>query len=556
MAVILMLLLVVMCDAQAQQVQPTGSAVAEKTTIKATLNTLKAIVRTEQFLLERIQEISKSIESTQSESGRLELSKQESQLRQELLATRKSFSEIAAENDISVLKGKSKGGFDLKNEVLFLLEPALKEIKRMTNDVRKKSELREKLGIYNERLPVADSAIANLNALLSATDDNQLRVALGERMRQWRHQQTLLETDRQSILLQLDKLEAKEVSFTQATQTYLKNFFQHRGLYLLIAMLVVAAVITLSRLSANAMRRLLPGFRAKHRNFRIRLLQLLHQAISFILVIVGPMIVFYVAQDWVLFSLGILVLLAAAWTLRSAIPRYWHQIQLFLNVGSVREGERIEIDGLPWLVSQISFYSHLKNPFADLSIRLPIESLVGKNSRPVKANEPWFPCKAGDWVILSDGKRGKVVGISKELVQMVERGGAMCTYLMTDFLSLAPYNISNSFRLREVIGISYNLQKQSIHDIPEALRDTIRKRIEQEGYADSVLSLRVELGAAGSSSLDITVIIDFSGDVCELYGRLRRAIQRWCVEACTENDWEIPFPQLVLHRPVQVSAIG
>jgi len=33
----------------------------------------------------------------------------------------------------------------------------------------------------------------------------------------------------------------------------------------------------------------------------------------------------------------------------------------------------------------------------------------------------------------------------------------------------------------------------------------------------------------------------------DLYNRLRRAIQRWCVDACTEDGWEIPFPQMTLH---------
>jgi len=25
-------------------------------------------------------------------------------------------------------------------------------------------------------------------------------------------------------------------------------------------------------------------------------------------------------------------------------------------------------------------------------------------------------------------------------------------------------------------------------------------------------------------------------------------MQRWCVEACNEYDWEIPFTQLTLHQ--------
>ena len=55
--------------------------------------------------------------------------------------------------------------------------------------------------------------------------------------------------------------------------------------------------------------------------------------------------------------------------------------------------------------------------------------------------------------------RGKVTGISQELVELIERGGAHCTYRTTDFLALSPKNLSRNFRLKETIGISYDLQR-------------------------------------------------------------------------------------------------
>lgn len=516
--------------------------------LTSTIRTLKAIVRTEEELLAAIWDVAKAARESQSESGKTELRNKELQLREELQATRKTFDEIAAEQDIQALKGSTDGGFDLKSEVLFLLEPALKEMKRMTSGVRSKSALREKLEIYSEKLPITESAIQNLQVLIGVSDSDALTKVLLERQVQWRHQRTLLENDRQSAQLQLDKLVAREVSLSEASQSYFKQFFQKRGLYIIVAFSVVAVVMFLSRLAAKGMRRVLPGFRAKHRSFRVRLIQLLHQVLSFLFAIIGPMVVFYIVEDWVLFSLGILVLFAAAWTIRTALPRYWLQMQLFLNIGAVREGERLEIDGLPWLVNQINFYTELVNPINDLHLRLPIDDLVGLNSRPTKPHEPWFPCKHGDWVILSDGRRGRVVGISKEMVQMVERGGALRTYLMGDFLSLAPHNISTSFRLKEVIGLAYDMQGTVTREIPAALEKFIRERIEEEGYSETVLNLRVEFSSAGASSLDVTVIIDFSGELAELYGRLKRAVQRWCVEASTTFNWDIPYPQLTVHK--------
>jgi hypothetical protein len=364
----------------------------------------------------------------------------------------------------------------------------------------------------------------------------------------WRKQLTVIQSELQSAELQLEKLVRSEASLADASQSYLKAFFQRRGLYLAQAILAVMGILLLSRMSYRAMVKLIPGYRQEHRSFRIRLLDLVHRIITVILAIMGPMVVFYLVEDWVLFSLGILLLLGIGLTLRHALPRYWQQIQLFLNVGSVREGERIDLDGLPWRVRQINIFSLLENPTAGLSQRVRIDDLVELKSRPVKRDDPWFPCKSGDWVKLNDGMRGKVTGISQELVELIERGGAHCTYRTTDFLALSPNNLSRNFRLRETIGISYDLQRESVAAIPDTLKGHIERRAAEEGYADRLHNLRVDFEKANASSLDIVVIADFDGALADLYGRLQRTLQRWCVEACNEFGWEIPFTQLTLHQ--------
>jgi len=115
-------------------------------------------------------------------------------------------------------------------------------------------------------------------------------------------------------------------------------------------------------------------------------------------------------------------------------------------------------------------------------------------------------------------------------------------------LGQAPRNLSVNFRLKETIGISYDLQASSTTTILETLKAYLMGRIEAEGYADDLMNLQVEFQSAGTSSLDLVVIADFRGEMGPLYNRLRRAIQRWSVDACTENNWEIPFTQLTLHN--------
>jgi hypothetical protein len=520
---------------------------AETTAATDTLSTLVSFVKLRNELLQDIKALNKQIDSAQSEAEKAKLRQQLEKLESDLRSTTRNLENIAAGVDISRLRTEKQEEFNFQKEIFALLKPALDEMKEMTSHVRQKSDLREKIVYYEERLPVIERALANVGRLQKQSKDESLKKSLKSTAGIWRKQQAFMQSELQAARLELDKLEAAETSISEASQSYLKSFFQKRGLYLTEALLLVVAILLLSRLSYTAMQRYIPGFKKKHRSFRVRLVELVHRVFTALMVILGPMIVFYLVEDWVLFSLGILLLLGIVLTLRHTLPRYWHQVQLFLNIGSVREGERIMMDGLPWRVERINIYCTFSNPMADISQRLPLADLVDLKSRPAKPDEPWFPCQKGDWVILSDGVRGKVIGISNELVQLVERGGAQLTYQTSDFLANSPRNLATNFRIKETLGISYSLQKESTTRIPEILHRYIRQRAEQEGYGEQLLNLRVEFAQAGNSSLDLAVIADFKGELGDLYNRLRGAIQRWCVDACSEYGWEIPFPQMTLH---------
>jgi small-conductance mechanosensitive channel len=529
--------------------QDTGvETTADEKQLQDTISTLQSLFKLRSDLKRDIQDLGSQLAAAQTAAEKNEIQARLDKLETDLKTTSQNLKGIAAGADIASLRVVEEPEFNLQEELFSLLKPALKEMKDMTSHVRMKSELKDKIAYYSEKKPVAELAVANIQQLLDKNENEAMDRYLESMLVEWHKQLTVIQSELQSAELQLYKLESSEASLADASQSYLKSFFQQRGLYLFQAILVVMGVLLLSRLSHRLMVRVVPGYRMEHRSFRARLLDLVHRIITVVLVIMGPMVVFYMVEDWVLFSLGILLLLGIGLTLRQALPRYWQQIQLFLNVGSVREGERIDLDGLPWRVQQINIFSILENPTAELTQRVRIDDLVDMKSRPVRQGDSWFPCKRGDWVILSDGMRGKVASISQELVEMIERGGARRTYRTADFLGLSPYNLSRSFRLKETIGISYNLQGQSVADIPNTLKAHIERRAAEEGYAIHLHNLRVEFEKANTSSLDIVAIADFDGELADLYGRLRRAMQRWCVEACTENGWEIPFTQLTLHQ--------
>lgn len=534
---------------QAQQVaDPAADA-----QVRSTLETLNSLIELQSAMRADIDGLHEQMESAQGAVAKKEIQTQLDKLETDLQATTRNLKEIAAGADINALRVTEEKPFNFQEELFSLIRPVLKEMKDMTSHVRVKSDLKERIAYYNSKLPVTERAVANVTLLLENADGKSLQMILQGILADWKKQLTYLQGERQAAELQLTKLERSEATLAQASQSYLKSFFQKRGLYLAQGLLSVIAVLLISRLIYHAMVRLIPGYRAEQRSFRLRLLALIHRMLTTILAIIGPMVVFYAVEDWVLFSLGLMILIGIGLALRHALPRYWQQVQLFLNVGSVREGERMELNGLPWLVKQINLFTILENPTAELSLRVRIDDLVDLKSHPYRQEDPWFPCRRGDWVLLSDGARGKLIGVSPELVQLVSRGGATRTFQTADFLSRSPVNLSRNFRLKETIGISYDLLQGSVADIPAQLFRHVESRIADEGYGNQLLNLRVEFERANTSSLDLVVIADFDGSLAELYGRLGRSMQRWCVEACSVNGWVIPFTQLTLHQAVEAS---
>ena len=332
-----------------------------------TITTLKNLTSLKNELLAEIRQLSERLQGVESSVAKKDLMDQIERLSADVQSTDKNIQEIAAGADISNLRSKEEPAFDFQEELFSLLEPAMKEMKEMTSHVRQKTAQRDRIEYYSSKLPTAKSATDNLESVLLQTEDPALRSTLQSLLEAWKNQRTFLESEIQSAELQLAKLEREEIALSESSQSYFKSFLQNRGLYLGRAILVVLVIILLSRLIHKTMERFIPGYQKAHRSFRIRLLDLAHRVITVLLIIVGPMVVFYFAEDWLLFSLGILLLLGMALTMRHAIPKYWHLMQLFLNVGTVREGERIEMNGLPWLVQKINFYTLLDNPTAGLT---------------------------------------------------------------------------------------------------------------------------------------------------------------------------------------------
>jgi hypothetical protein len=303
------------------------------------------------------------------------------------------------------------------------------------------------------------------------------------------------------------------------------------------------------RIFRRLIHRYSPIHQEKKRTFFIRLSDVIYHIITVAGSTSALLAVLYMAGDWLLLSFMIIILIGIALSAKAGLPRGWKQIQLMLNLGTVREGERIIYNGVPWKVASLSLNSKLENPLLEPdTVRVRLTELFNANSRKYHPNEPWFPSKIGDWVILADRTRGQVFSQTSEMVQLILRGGSRKTYLTQDYLGLSPHNLSADFRIKVVFGFDYKHQSVITEEIPAQLTVALKQGFAQKGYADVILQLKTEVQSAGDSSINLVVIADFAGQTAAYYNRFKRIIQTLTIQACTANNWGIPFPQLTLHR--------
>ncbi|GAB6191206.1 hypothetical protein [Desulfocastanea catecholica] len=516
-----------------------------------TLDMLTSLVELQQNLRKQLDLTRQKVKTSTSDAEKERLQEELARLDRQLSDSTKDFERIATGVEIGLFVEKKTETFSWKDEIATLVEPAIKEVKMLTVRARQKTKLKDTINELSNLTPVATNAVTQLERLYEVTKDPDIKKQIKELLPEWRNTENRIRNKLELTRLELSQMQDKEGSIVEGFSKSIRDFFRVRGLYLLVALLAFGTIVLFGRLLHRLVFRYLPGVKLDKRPFHVRLLDLLLRVFTLVAGVIGLFFVLYEAEDWFLLSMAIIFFLGLFWTVRQTVPRLWQQGRLMLNIGSVREGERLLLQGVPWKVENIHVFCRLFNPTLGMHLRLPIEEIVGMVSRPYAPEEPWFPCKKGDWVVVGDRPRTKVVSLSHELVETVERGGKRYLFQTGDFLGQNPVNLSRNFRLRVVFGVSYDLQAQVTTSIPTLLKTFIEEKIEEEGYGDTCLNLLVEFKEAGASSLDLLVIADFKGEVADIYSRLERAIQRWCVDAATRYNWEIPFPQLTFHWPAR-----
>ncbi|MCI5066266.1 hypothetical protein MRY87_11130 [bacterium] len=547
--VLLSLLLILTPTGTIAQAPSADSAQEELTETQQLERNLLRVLELEETLREELKLKQKELRSPEAAGRQEELAADIRALSARMEEIRTNFTEIALGVDLSSLRrGRQSEIFSWSEELRDLLGPLIAELREITSRPREISRLKEELSLFQEQKQTAEQAAENLRKLQAQLSNKKLKEPIGELLKEWGERLKSLNAELAITEEKLTQKQSGRRSIGQTFESVISLFFESRGRNLFLAFLTALVVwFSLRYLPKMLIRHLgSRGIRLSHAGKIVQVIGLVTSTIGAMLAFLGML---YVFEDWVLLLISSLLVLGLLWTMKDTLPELWQQLALLLNLGPVREGERVEINGLPWIAQSIGFYCFFTNGAFSTGkvLRLPIQDLLELRSRKMNTDEKLFPTAEGDYVIFFGDKYGRVTFQSPDYVELEGFGGSKYYINTQEFLSAQPRVLNSGFGETITFGIDYQHQDISTEEIPKKLHKRISEEFERVNLSENVVRLRVEFQQAGASSLDIAVVAEFKGEAAGRYLTLPRLIQKACVEACNEHGWVIPFHQLTLH---------
>jgi hypothetical protein len=492
--------------------------------------------------------VQRELRKTKEETAVATLKAEQEELLKAIAKLNQSFEQVATGGvDTALFVEQPVPEFDWKKELIVVTKPLLDSLKELTEKPRRIDNLRNEI----MRLENLQKVTQQARQAIATMQEQPLSDSVKEKMdavaKSWEKREADIAEALEMAKYQLNSLHAQKNSPLGAIVNSLQEFFQGRGVTLLIAAGAVLSIWLLMKLLQKLLFVLYRPRGQQHKT-RLRLLRIaryVFMALTGALALFAIITVFYARNDVLLLVLVIVIILMLLLSLRTALPRYIAEIRMLLNIGPVRQDERVIYNGVPYHVRTISVYSTLTNPELDGVIRLPSDELNSLISRP-RTEEPWFPCCPGEYVMLPGDVFAEVIKQSVETVQLKIKG---CPVNMptADFLSSGIRNLSREgFVVIVIFGVDYQHQAECLSRIPDTFRSAISAAFEQ--YEHKPTDLLVEFSTAGANSLDYLIVASMPGSAAASYFGIGRMIQRTCVAVCNRENWVIPFQQLTIHQ--------
>lgn len=510
---------------------------------------LANIARSIQDRRRHLDDLRHHMAEAQTASERAEMEAEIEDLERLIQASRTTFESVATGGvDSSIFRDLPEQPFDWQQEIFEIIEPFLDQLKQFTETPRNIERLNRVITQDQAKLNVVNRALTNIASVTAGVRDEQLLARLQALEKSWLQRKSDLELEINLQQLQLQELREEQKTFWDMLHQGMLSFVQGRGLILIIAILVTAGVWFLLQTLPKVVRRKEDDAVVLKRKPHAKLLTVGYQAICVILALCALLLVLYVSGDWLLLGLAMIILVLVALGSRTYLPKFMTEVRMLLDMGPVREGERLFLNGIPWEVKNLNMYSTLYNPELQGGVlRVPLGDLANQISRPDDPEEPWFPTRKDDFVMLSDGTYGQVLLQTPEVVQL-KHVGSVRTFSTGSFLGASPRNLTrNGFGFAVTFGIDYQHQAICLDDVPGIFDAAVTDAL-KAAFNDGLESVLVDFKEAGASSLDYLIYVMMNGKAAGSYWAVGRIIQQACVRVCNERGWIIPFTQLTVHQ--------
>lgn len=504
-----------------------------------------------------IYELSTALGKTNDSVEKFKLEVKLSKLQKEELQKRVEFIETATNINISIHKDElQKDKSTLSENIQAVLQPAFDGLKSISERPRKIQELKDKEDAFKSDLNNIQDALNQLNLELKNNKDPKLVNTLKKSIILTQNELRKVEILVEDVHFKLLKLENDKGSSFSSFSKAIFEFLKTKGKNLFLALFVFAFIFWIFRAGKNKFIAIILSRAHKksdnvhHMNWIVRPIRVIYTVISGMLALSMAILTLYVLDDWVLVTIIIFVLSSIIWSSRTYLPNFIELSKIVLNLGAIREGERIIFNNLPWQIKSLGYYTRLVNPaLKGGALRVNTKELMSLNSRPINETEPWFPTSANDWVQLSDGVYGKVVMQSAEQIIVKFLGGQTKFYKTSEFLALAPINLSNDFAVELIFGVDYDHQLLVTTDLAMLFKTEFPVKMNEylSGLKDDFKDTNIEFHSAGDNSLNYRFFLRCNGNIASQKGFIERRIQTIFVEICNDNGLTIPFSQLKVH---------
>jgi len=498
----------------------------------------------------QVSDLRRQLKRTTDESERHEMELKIEDDETDLKNLRTSFENIALGGlDLSIFDPQQQNmQFNWQQELQAILKPVFQALKQITEKPRQIEHLSSQISVLEAQTRIAQTALANINKLFDDSLDKVTRERLESVRKSWSQQADDLQRQRGISELQLKVMKDNDENILARLHQSLSDFFTGRGLNMALA--VGAFLLVYFAMKGLYSRYITSGSgpfsRYLTNNTSRRIFKYIYQAVTLIFSIIAVLLMLYMVDDILLLVLAVIVLLVLGLGMRNFLPRYIQEAKLLMNLGAVRERERVIYRDLPWMVRSLGVFSKLYNPALDGLLRLPLSEILTLVSRPYREDEPWFPTATGDWVMMGDETVGQVTLQTPEIVQIRTKGSVQ-SRVTASFLASQPRNLSAGFSVPITFGIDYQHQDISTTEVEKVLKQAIETALRLTEIGKHVEDVLVEFKDAGASSLNYLIYITMKGSGAEYYFAVTRLVQKICVDICNEHGWIIPFNQLTIH---------